>query len=195
MGDGKTLSIKYYADYVINNSSKENFVNLMKAMLNYGAAAQVNFGYDVENLVNADMAEADRLMPETLDVSTFAHTWSGEEDGIEITSASLLLQSETKIRIYFKLAEGKTLEDFTFTIDGVEVTPVQSGDEYYIEKANVAAKDLDIMYTFCLGNRQLTYCGLSYVNQVLTYSRDEKLINLAKALYAYNQAANAYFAG
>ena len=193
VGGTKTLSIKYYADYVINNSSKANFVNLMKAMLNYGAAAQVNFGYDTAHLVNADMSAADRQLPATLDVSGFAHTWSGEENGIEVTSASLLLQSETKIRIYFKLKSGYQLSDFTFTVDGVQVTPVQSGDEYYIEKANVAAKDLDTMYTFRLGNRQLTYCGLSYVNQVLNYSRDEKLINLAKALYAYNQAANAYF--
>ena len=193
VGDYKTLSIKYYADYVINNSSKESFVNLMKAMLNYGAAAQVNFGYDVENLVNADMAETDRLLPDELGLCGYAHTWSGEEPGIEVTSASLLLQSETKIRIYFKLNEGYELSDFVFTVDGVEVTPVQSGEEYYIEKPNVAAKDLDTMYTFRLGNRQLIYCGLSYVNQVLAYSSNEKLLNLAKALYAYNQAANAYF--
>ena len=193
VGGTKTLSIKYYADYVINNSTKAVFVDLMKAMLNYGAAAQVNFGYDTANLVNADMTEADRTLPAALDVSSFAHTWSGEEAGIEITSASLLLQSETKIRIYFKVKSGYQLSDFTFTVDGKEVNPVRSGEEYYVEKTNVAAKDLDTMYTFRLGNRQLTYCGLSYVNQVLNYSRDEKLINLAKALYAYNQAANAYF--
>lgn len=193
VGDSKTLSIKYYADYVINNSVKQSFVNLMKAMLNYGAAAQVNFGYDTNHLVNADMTEADRTLPASLNVGGYAHTWSGEENGIEITSASLLLQSETKIRIYFKVKSGYQISDFTFTIDATEVTPVQSGDEYYIEKANVAAKDLDTMYTFRLGNRQLVYCGLSYVNQVLTYSKDDKLINLAKALYCYNQAANAYF--
>ena len=193
VGDSKTLSIKYYADYVINNSSKATFVNLMKAMLNYGAAAQVNFGYDTSNLVNRDMSAADRKLPSNVDVSSYAHSWSGEQAGIEVTSASLLLQSETKIRIYFKVTNGKSINDFVFTVDGKEVTPVQSGSEYYIEKPNVAAKDLDTMYTFRLGNRQLTYCGLSYVNQVLQYSRDEKLINLAKSLYAYNQAANAYF--
>ena len=189
----KTLSIKYYADYVVENDYRRLFINLMKAMLNYGAAAQVEFGYNTDQLVNENLKEADKVIPEPDRAYLYAHTWSGEEEGLEISSASLLLQSQTKIRIYFKLNEGYELADFVFTVDGKEVTPVQSGSEYYIEKPNVAAKDLDTMYTFCLGGKQLTYCGLSYVNQVMTHSNDEDLRTLAKALYQYNRAANGYF--
>lgn len=193
IGESNTLSVKAYADYVIANSSKESLVNLVKAMLNYGAAAQVKFNYNTDKLVNADMADADKALPETVDASAYASSLTGAEDGITVTSTSLLLQSETKIRIYFTLADGKSIADYTFTVDGKEVTPVASGSEYYIEKTNVAAKDLDTFYSFQLGGLTLNYCALSYVNQVQKYSTDANLLNLVKALYTYNQAANAYF--
>ena len=195
VGASKTLSIKDYADYAIKNSNKGQLVKLMKAMLNYGAAAQIEFGYNLDNLVNADLDDADKVKPGTVDVGAFQHTITGTEDGIQITSASLLLQSETKIRIYFTLAEGKSVEDYTFTIDGKTVAPVKAANgEYYLEKANVAAKDLDSVYTFQLGGLTLTYSGMSYINQVQNHSsNDVNLMNLAKTLYEYCQAANVYF--
>ena len=52
------------------------------------------------------------------------------------------------------------------------------------------------MITVTVGGLTVRYCGLSYVRQVVVlyaayYS--EALSNVARALYAYNRAANAYF--
>ena len=195
VGAAKTLSVKDYADFAIANSSKETLVNLMKAMLNYGAAAQVEFDYKVDQLVNADLSEEEKALPESVDVSAYAHKVTGSDEDITLTGASLLLQSSTKIRVYFTLAEGKSVSDYTFTVNGTAVTPVKTASgEYYIEKTSISSKNLDDMFTFKLGGLTLAYSGLSYVNQVQNgYSDDVNLYNMVKALYLYNQAANAYF--
>ena len=65
-----------------------------------------------------------------------------------------------------------------------------------MDKAIVAAKDLDEMATVTVGGLTARYCGLSYVRQVAVLypsNYGENLVNVAKALYAYNDAANTYF--
>ena len=120
------------------------------------------------------------------------------ESGIGVASVNLLLESTTTIRFYFNLDGTKSIDEYTFYVDGVETIPVQSGEnQYYVDKVNVAAKDLDEMVTVTVGGLTVKYCGLSYVRQVAVLYPDnysEALVNVAKALYAYNQAANAYFA-
>ena len=38
-----------------------------------------------------------------------------------------------------------------------------------------------------------SYCPMRYVYNVITDNADEALMNVANALYLYNQAANNYF--
>ena len=77
-------------------------------------------------------------------------------------------------------------------VDGVEVTPIQKNDRYYVELTDIAAKDLDEMHTFTVGELSLSYGVLSYVNNVVAHSTNEAAVNVAKALYAYYVAAEAY---
>ena len=106
-----------------------------------------------------------------------------------------MLETETSIRIYFKLTGSKTVDAFTFLVDGKEVKPVQKGSEYYVEIANIAAQDLDAMHTVTVGGLTIRYGGLSYVNTVLNNQAiaGEALVNTAKALFAYNKLAESYF--
>ena len=46
--------------------------------------------------------------------------------------------------------------------------------------------------TVTVGGLTVEYAALSYVNQVMNVSTDEPVINMAKALYAYAMAAEAY---
>ena len=200
VGEAKVYSVKAYCDAAIPIYSQypayADLVALMKAMLNYGAYSQTQFSYKTDNLAHAGM---DTTLPTitAADVSDYAHGAAGSEAGISVASVSLLLESTTTIRFYFDLEAGRNISDYTFYVDGVEAVPVESNGQYYVEKVNVAAKDLDEMVTVTVGGLTVRYCGLSYVRQVAVlypayYS--EALINVAKALYAYNQAANAYFA-
>ena len=187
-----TSSIQDYAVKALE-SDKESLIALMKAMLNYGAAAQVEFGYDTDNLVNSILSAEDQVLS-TVDASEYAYKLTGSEDGLAFDGASLILNSETSLRIYFKLTGSKTVEDYTFTIDGETVQPVAHGSSYYIQVSNISAKDLDVWHTFTLGDITIEYAPLSYVDRVQAVaSSDVDLVNLVTALYLYNQAADTYF--
>lgn len=199
--DSKAYSVKAYCDAAIttygDNAAYADQVELMKAMLNYGGYSQIQFGYNTGNLANANLE--DTSLPEitAADVSAYAHGATGSEEGISVASVSLLLESTTTIRFYFNVEDGYDISSYTFYVDGAETTPVESGEnQYYVDKVNVAAKDLDKMVTVTVGGLTAHYCGLSYVRQVAvqypTYY-NEKLVNVVRALYAYNQAANTYF--
>ncbi len=187
----KSMSVRSYCDWIIANYSDEATVNLMKAMLNYGASAQVLFDYNVEDLANVNLAEADKVLT-AADASAFAHSRSGSEDGIKPVSYTLLLDSETTIRVYFQLTGDKTIDEYTFAVDGETVTPVEKDGRYYIELRNIAAHKLDVMHTFTCGGITIRYSALSYVNQVMTAYNSGATYDMACALFAYWQAAENY---
>ncbi len=192
VGAAVTKSVADYCNYILGNNPDEKTAALMKAMLNYGAAAQVLFDYKTEELANAGLDDADKVLAE-VDASAWAHTKSGSVEGITVNSATLLLDSETTIRIYFTLTGEKTIDEYTFTVDGQEVTPVEKGGRYYISYSNIAAHKLGDMHTFCIDGFTLTYSGLSYVNVLLNDANSTPAaIDMAKALFAYYEAAAAY---
>ena len=195
IGEAKSYSIKKYAEAKINNeNSSEELVTLMKAMLNYGAAAQEFFGYNTENLANAGLADADKVLP-TVDASAYKHSVEGSEEGIKAASASLEIASENTIRVYFKLTGDKTIDEYTFTVNGEEVSPVLRNGMYCVEISGIVARDLDEMFAVSVGGLTVNYSGLSYSNQVLNNANaTEEKINVATALYLYAMAAEDYFA-
>ena len=190
----KSLAVVTYCNFMIQYGNDPELVSLMKAMLNYGAAAQVLFDHNVDDLANAGLSEADKQLAD-VDASAYAASVSGSEEGIALASASLILETETSIRIYFRLTGDKTIDAYTFFVDGKEVKPVQKGSEYYVEIADIAAQHLDITHVVTVGGITVNYSGLSYVNMVMNNQSvaGENLVNTAKALFVYNKLAEAYF--
>ena len=149
------------------------------------------FKYRTDDLANASLAEEDKVFG-AVDASAYKHTVEGTEEGIIAKSMTLLLDSETTVRVYFELTGNKPIESYKFTVDGVEVTPVYKDGKYYIERTNISAHRLDDMHVFTCGGITVTYGGLSYVNQVMTYYTSGTTFDMASALYAYSKAAEAY---
>ena len=191
VGESKTMDVATYCNWVIANYTDAKTVNLMKAMLNYGASAQMLFNYRTDDLANAALAEADKVLGK-VDASAYIHSRTGEEEGIKPDNYTLLLDSETTVRVYFKLTGDKTIDEYTFTVDGVEVTPVYKDGLYYIQKTDIGAHRLDELHVFTCGDITITYGGLSYVNQVMTYYTEGTTFDMASALFAYSKAAEAY---
>ena len=191
VGASKSMSVDTYCNWVIANFKDEKTVNLMKAMLNYGASAQKLFKYRTDDLANASLAEADKVFG-AVDASAYKHSVVGTEEGIIAKSMTLLLDSETTVRVYFELTGNKPIESYKFTVDGVAVTPKYKDGKYYIERPNISAHRLDDMHVFTCGGITVTYGGLSYVNQVMTYYSSGTTFEMASALYAYSKAAEAY---
>ena len=191
VGSAKTMDVATYANWVVDNYTDAETVALMKAMLNYGASAQVLFNHNVDNLANTALSDEDKALAD-VDASAYQHLITGAEDGIEVKSMTLLLDTNTDIRFYFALTGEKTIDQYTFLVDGEEVTPVEKNGMYYVEVTGISAHKLGQMHTVTVGGLTVEYAALSYVNQVMNLSTDESVINMAKALYAYAMAAEAY---
>ncbi len=116
---------------------------------------------------------------------------------------SLVLDSDTELRIYFKPAAGYT-GAFTFTADGTPITEdgekisvkLQSDGRYMVSIRNIAAHELANVYEIKAlsdgDEASVTVSALSYANAMMTaYAGNTTAVNAAVALWAYAHAANS----
>ena len=202
-------SAQTYAKYILDNASSysEELVGLVKAMLNYGTAAQLHFGYNTDKLANSILDEADKTVSafgeiDYIDYSNLATT--DHSDAIDFAGATLMLESSTGLRLYFNVASGT---DFTASLQGeipegvsLEAYTAKAGSGYtgYIEVAGIAAKDLDEVFTIEItdangGTLTVQHSPMKYSLNVQKGSYKTTLQNLLAAMYDYNAAANAHF--
>ena len=204
-----TTSVKDYANELINlYPKKEYIVNVAKALLNYGAYAQKYFktkGYDVDlnDLANAGVeinlnsvfVDSEGLEPEL--------TFTGAASELENISASLVLVSGTKLKIYFDYS-GNTKVNFNNMTDGaVSYTPSvdEDGNTYvvltgirpdqYHRVVSLVTKTKDGSNYYI--NTELKLSVLSVIDMVLnsnTSSQEHK--DLMKAMYNYHKAVLNY---
>lgn len=189
VGEELNYSVQQYCVNQIKKSSDAELVALCKALLNYGTAAQQMFDYNTGNSANASLSDADKALA-AVDATAYKYSVTGSESGIKASSATLMLEEMVKVRVYFKLTGSKTIDEFTFTIDGKQVAIRQNEKGYYVETAGIAAKDLEKMFTIQVGGITVKYGALSYVNSKAG-DTNTLAVNISKALFAYWQAAEA----
>jgi len=200
-------SVVNYAKVIIANADgkySEDAIRLVKAMLNYGANAQINFGYnyDAENpetLANAQLGEAEKSLDAVTVDTLESYKASGMEvDGLgKFAGSNLVLESETTLNVYFEPLTGITLNDLTFTVDGEDIAATQSGKYLVISIKNVKANELDNRFDISVTNGTINgtfQCSVfAYCYSVLNDTEGtftNELKNTVKALYLYNAAAN-----
>jgi hypothetical protein len=130
----------------------------------------------------------------TADLTEYKATLEGEEEGVTIAGATLVLESKTTINVY---VTAENLDGVACAVDGEAVTPVavegQEG-QYVISITGIVSKDLDKTYTITIGGYTITYSALSYVETTLADANvGAALENLAKALYSLSVQAEEYF--
>ena len=208
-------SIVDYAKIIIENAGNAysaETIALVKAMLNYGANAQLNFGYHTENLANS-LTDADgnaMITEEEKDLSSITTvTFESYKavgtaiDGLgKFAAANLVLKSETTLKVYFKPAEGITLDMLTFKVGDNEVTATEYGEYFMISIPNINASALDHKYVITVTSKTdstktgtfdayvYSYCYSVLKDSTGTYT--EQLKDTLRALYLYNVAANSY---
>ena len=169
--------------YEVDNATYAKDYAMAMAIESYCNAAKTYFD------TTAEQPEKDET---AVDFSVYAPTSASWSGNVTLSGISLITEANTTLRIYFK---AETLP--AVKVNGQEVTPetlVQGEDTfYYVEMKDISAKDLDYVYTFEFGEDNVSCSALTY-GCTLTESSDAKSVNLLKALYAYNQAANTYFA-
>ncbi len=208
MGDNTSKAyertIVSYATGIIGGEYTDTEKALIKAMLNYGAYAQIEFSYNTDRLANASLDEAEKVLSAEITKDTFATTITSENlDGIgKFAGASLLLGSETTLKAYFKPVEGVTVSDLAFSVGDKTLTPTMEtiGEtEYIVVKiTNISADKLGDIFTVTVTNGTTSgtfQCSaFRYCYNVLNAADDEALVNTLKAMYVYNQATEAYLA-
>lgn len=175
-----TYSVKEYADNLLDGDYTSEEKNLVNAMLSYGNYAKAYFSKN-------NLTASTELNNVTTDIlSGYAGKTSGTlSDGVKYYGSSLLLESDTKLRHYFKVADGTDVSGYNFSGN--------KGNYYYIDIADIPSHMLDQTKNVTIGDYTISYSPLSYAYAVMnSENSDENLRNVVKALYLYNQAAVAY---
>ena len=189
------------ATYINNkwDSSTTKTRNLVRAMKYYGLYAQKVFTYEV-SLADEILSTLDPMSD--VDISLlepYAYVKEGTAPaGLKVASFSLTLEEDIRINYKLDVGEGVNPEDYDIRLDGNKVKAEKSGSEWYVYKANIAAKDLDTMHELSISDGTntmvyrygvLTYC----YNKLSNSNTDANTKNLCKSIYWYSKAADAYW--
>ena len=203
------FSVQDYSDKLYINPEKydskkpEKLKTLAQALLNYGAQAQTVFDAALTEKpapANTNVGEngfknvTEEEMQEAINAANPGRTATdlttvGADFGAKFYTHSLIYLSKNTLRIYFTPAEGMTMPHPEL-FDGN-----LSNYYYYVDKADIAAAELDNLQAFTVGETTFYFSALDYAKAVAFHSNmADAQKYLAKSLYLYNAAANEYFA-
>ena len=213
-GEGGEVSTEYsvqnYVDYVLENT--EDFsgevVSLVEAIADYGHYVQLflepthdwTLGVDHETMLCANELDGDDVEAAREAVSDRAPALNCGESAVEGAGFSLVLDSETTLRLFLRVRDGYT-GDAAATCNGDDVACVQqTSGRYLVEIADIPAFALGDTYDITIsadGEATVSLSALSYAYAVLNaesgpFDTDEARL-AATALYRYYAAARAYF--
>ena len=179
-----TVSVEDYAKQIPDENAAYAVV---QSMLKYCESARAYFANET---VTADETDI------SANIENFKPIVSGMDADIALDGVTLVLESGTKMNIYFS---GNTTGK-SFSVNGVTVQPQASGyseneNKFVISVDAIAAKDLGKVHTFSVGGYELKASALSYAYLVNAQSgASTAWQNVVKALYEYYVASAAYFA-
>lgn len=198
-GTEYTYSVREYAEYILSNPTVyPNEQELVKAMLNYGAYAQVYFGYNTGDLANDGYENDTAITAITAsDLSKYAYNGPTDFNGITFTGVSLKLKSELVMTLRFRDVPDGTV----FKLGAQELTAETSGRYTTVTLDKITAKNIDSTLPINIYNGDtligtveyspMTYC-YNVIDRGVSSSRPQELIDLAKALYLYSYQADSY---
>lgn len=193
-----SYSIRQYCVNKINANSNQKLVELCRAVLDYGAAAQNYFNYNKANLANAG---GYGLASRETSVSEEFRILNPADKADDITKLSATLSTVSKTEINFYVTAASSIENVQVTLnnanvddDDIESGYVEDTGIYKITVKGIAAANLKNVYVLTFntsaGTTTVTYSALAY-----TYSKQntETAGEISLAIYNYYLKAKAYF--
>ena len=188
--DGYTFSLKALCE--ANRGDDTPGDRLYEALFDYSTAAQIYFKQGDWQSLKVDEHVTSVTIDDFKDVPTTETTPAADRpEGVK-GSYNVTCEGDHTMNVTFTLPAGKTAADYTFTLDGNTVTPVEVSGKYRVEVANVAAEELNEVHTIAISDGAKTF---SVKASLLSYFKgkvekgDEASANMGKAILRYNQAA------
>ena len=199
-----SYSVKEYATELLSKSNEypEETIKLVKALLNYGTAAQRFFKYNTGKPANAILSDTDKIVA-AADFAAYkavikTDSANSQSNGLTYYGSSLICKSEMTVRHYFVLDNGGDINNYKFSYidaDGYEVslTPKKASDGVYcVDISGIMAYSLNKNYVCKVTGKdnacitELTYGPFSYAEKVVdSGNSSSELKNLMNALYWY----------
>lgn len=185
---GETYCVKTYADAILAGEYSDETKALVTEMLNYGAASQVYFDYNTENLA-AELT--DRKLPDDFGADTES-SFADNISGLNYYGASLLFRGKTAVRFYFS----GDVTNCVFTVGEQTYTPIEKDGLWYVEISNISPNQLNTTITLNVtcGEEtiQVVYGPMNYIERMYERSSNTALKDTIVAMYYYYTAAVAY---
>ncbi len=171
---------------------------LLRAALNYGGYTQERFKYNGKPYANEGYK--DDVSSVNVKSSITEDRPTGVSEGIEYIGSSVFFRNAPFVRYYFKPAEGSAIDDYSFTLDGNEVTVKKNGSYYYFDAPSALAYKLDDAQNVVVmkgGNTAFNF-NYSVIKWAELASKDTENpddTDAAKAMFKYFKSAQAYVNG
>ena len=199
-----SYSVKEYATELLSKSNEypEETIKLVKALLNYGTAAQNFFKYNTDKPANAGLSDTDKAVA-AADFAAYkavikTDSANSQSNGLTYYGSSLICKSEMTVRHYFMVNEGCDINNYKFSYvnaygNEVSLTPKKASDGVYCVDINgIMARNLNSNYACKVTGKnkacifELDYGPFSYSQKVINSGNSsEELKNLVNALYWY----------
>ncbi len=210
--DTDTYSVAAYAyTQLAKTDIADSLKTLCADLLNYGTAAQIFKGYRTDAPVNAPMTEEQKAYCSNMEGISFGNnnTILDDLDVPRITWAGKSLNLESKVILKFVIdvsAYSGNAEDLTLRISYKD----HAGEDQVVYLTDPVSYGTDTRYAFDFDGllaaelrtvvEAAVFAGETQVSATLRYSADTygnnktgDLLTLCKALFAYSDAAKAYF--
>jgi len=221
-GKVSSISPAQYVQSAFDTYQDEALRTMLVDMLNYGAAAQMHFGYRTDALANAALTDAQLALGTQVSptVTSQYKLYAADaltDSAITLTGASLTLENELSINFYANAA-GKTVAaadlllfngyDASTTMDAAAaaavIPMVKNGASWQGVISNIPVKLVRQPYCvricFCYADSTVGYSAPirysveTYAHTIKTGSYTLQTKNLADRLMRYGDSAAAYFA-
>ena len=207
-------SVKDYLNTIVQNKDKKEEYGkaavIASAILNYGARAQLYFGYKTDSLVysalpDAEIKKVDSILAQDIKKAiTNKESGNLENNDFKYYGASLVCKSDTGMKLYFENKNSLSLKEIEKKYDisvkdcKKQVSKSINGNMICITINDLNATELDDNFVVQITNKQNSSQSMSVSTSPYIYikksmdSGNTKLINLSKAMYWYSQKAMEY---
>ena len=209
-------SVKDYLNTIVQNKDKKEeygkAADIASAILNYGARAQLYFGYKTDSLVNSALPDAEIKKVDSILAQDIKKAITNKENGVlenndfKYYGDSLVCKSDTGMKLYFENKNSLSLKEIEKKYDisvkdcKKQVSKSINGNMICITINDLNATELDDNFVVQITNKQNSSQSMSVSTSPYIYikksmdSGNAKLINLCKAMYWYSQKAMEYSA-